>query len=151
MGRRIGTQKEAVPAVQLEDIGDGRFRLIDVGSANGSYVEDAGDWREFKEAEVAATERLLLGGFETTPRDLLRRLSQPPRPGSTVMASAEATMHDRSKAAASPKPRSAPRQETLSDVWRNLPDYQKVVLIVGAAVVGILIVGAAVIGALRAA
>lgn len=140
---------------QLEDLGEGRFRLVDVGSANGSYVEDGGNWREFREAEIVATERLLLGAFETTAGDLLRRMAQPAKPGSTVLASAEATVYDRSKVAEAPKARQpAPavkQQESLGDVWRSLPDYQKVVLIVGAAVVGILIVGAAIIGALRSA
>ncbi|MCG8558329.1 MAG: FHA domain-containing protein [Hyphomicrobiales bacterium] len=139
---------------QLVDLGDGRFRLVDVGSANGSYVQDAGNWREFKEAEIASSERLLLGGFETTAGDLLRRMAQPAKPGSTVLANAEvATVYDRSKASGKhdAKPTPAARQESLGDVWRSLPDYQKVALIVGAAVVGILIVGAAVIGALRSA
>lgn len=127
---------------RIEDLGGGQYMVIDLGSANGCYVEQSDDWQQFAEAEVTATEAIMLGGYRTTARDLIRRIAKPRPPGATVIASAEETQRnfDRAEAAAA-----IPR-ETLGTVWLRLPQYQKIALIVVSAVLGLLIIAAIAIG-----
>lgn len=127
---------------QIEDLGNGQYIVIDLGSANGCYIEQAEDWQQFAEAEVTATEALMLGEYRTTARDLIRRVLKPRAPGATVIASAEETQRG-----AAPLPAEAALyRETLGMVWSRLPEYQKIASIVLAAVLGLLIVAAIVIG-----
>lgn len=127
---------------RIEDLGEGQYMVIDLGSANGCYVEQSDDLQQFAEAEVAATEVIILGEYRTTARDLIRRVNKPRAPGATVIASAEETQRNFDRAEAAP----AASQETLRGVWSNLPQYQKIAVIVVAAVLGLLIVAAITIG-----
>jgi len=127
---------------RIEELGDGRYMVIDLSSANGSYVEQSEDWQKFAEAEVTATEALMLGEYRTNARDLVRRVAKPRPPGATVIASAEETQRG-----PIPAPGEAAQSaETLGTVWTRLPEYQKIATIVVAAVVGLLIIAAIIIG-----
>jgi predicted component of type VI protein secretion system len=127
---------------RIEELGDGQYIVIDLGSANGCYVAQSEDWEQFAEAEVKATEALMLGEYQTTARDLIRRVAKPRPPGATVIASAEETQRNLDREAAGPI---APR-ETLGSVWSRFPQYQKIAVIVFAAVLGLLIAAAITIG-----
>jgi len=127
---------------RIEDLGEGQYMVIDLGSANGCYVEQSDDLQQFAEAEVAATEVIILGEYRTTARDLIRRVNKPRSPGATVIASAEETQRNFDRSEAAP----VARQETLGGVWSNLPQYQKIAVIVVAAVLGLLIIAAITIG-----
>lgn len=127
---------------RIEELGDGQFMVIDLGSANGCYVEQSDDLQQFSEAEVMATEVIILGEYRTTARDLIRRVAKPRAPGATVIASAEETQRSFDRARDEP----APPRETLGTVWARLPHYQKIAIVVVAAVLGLLIVAAITIG-----
>jgi hypothetical protein len=130
---------------RIEDLGDGRYIIIDLGSANGCYVEQSDDWHPFAEAEVLATEPLMLGEYRTAARDLIRRVAKPRPSGATVIASAEETQRGLEPATAGRPP---PARETLGAVWSRLPEYQKIATIVVAAVLGLLVAAAITIGLL---
>jgi len=130
---------------RIEELDDGRYMVIDLGSANGSYVEQSDDWQHFAEAEVVATEALMLGEYRTTARDLIRRVVKPRPPGATVIASAEETQRG-SMPASAEIAQSAQSKETLGTVWSRLPEYQKIATIVVAAVLGLLVIAAIIIG-----
>ena len=76
---------------RIEETSGGQYIVIDLGSANGCFVEQSDDWQQFAEAEVTATEAIMLGEYQTTARDLIRRVAKPRAPGATVIASAEET------------------------------------------------------------
>ena len=134
----------------IEDIGDGRYVVFDLGSANGCFVEQSDDWQQFGEAEVQSTEPLMLGEYQTTARDLIRRISKPRPPGATVMAAVDETerSHDQSAAVGSETSDFPVGGETLRSAWSRLPEYQKIAAIVSASVLGLLIIAAIVIGVL---
>ena len=136
----------ATPA--LKKWATGRYVIIDLGSANGCHVEHGGDWQQFAEAEVGATESLLLGEFPTNARDLIRRLSKPRPPGVTVMAAADETHRSRDEVAPPTGTGNAPAvtHDSLSAVWSRLPEYQKIAAIVATSVLGLLIIAAITIG-----
>lgn len=127
---------------RIEELGSGQYIVIDLGSANGCYVEQSADWEPFAEAEVMATEAIMLGEYQTTARDLIRRVAKPRPPGATVIASAEETQRNFDRGAAVP---TVPG-ETLSSVWTRLPQYQKIAVVVVAGVLGLLIAAAITIG-----
>lgn len=127
---------------RIEELGDGQYMVIDLGSANGSYVEHSEDWQQFAEAEVTAAEALMLGEYRTTARDLIRRVMKPRPPGATVIASAEETQRGPIPAPGE----TAHSTETLGSAWSRLPEYQKIATIVVATVLGLLIIAAIVIG-----
>lgn len=130
---------------RIEEIGDDRYMVIDLGSANGCYVEQLDNWQQFAEAEVQATETLMLGDYRTTARDVIRRVAKPRPPrGETVIASVEETQRGVQQATAG----RIPARETLGTVWSQLPEYQKIATITVAAVLCLLIVEAITIGAL---
>lgn len=134
----------------IEDLGDGRYVLFDLGSANGCFVEQSDDWQQFGEAEVQSTEPLMLGEYQTTARDLIRRISKPRPPGVTVMAAVDETQrtHDQPAAVEALGSATPAAGESLRSVWLRLPEYQKIAAIVSASVLGLLIVSAIVIGLL---
>ena len=129
---------------RIEELGDGRYVVIDLGSANGCYVEQSDDWQQFAEAEVEGTEALMLGEYRTTARVLIRRIAKPRPAGATVIASAEETQ----RGTEPPGAAQTPHRETLGSIWSRLPEYQKIATIVVAAVLGLLIVAAITIGLL---
>jgi predicted component of type VI protein secretion system len=127
---------------RIEELGDGQYMVVDLGSANGCYVEQSDDWQQFAEAEVMATETIMLGEYRTTARDLIRRVAKPRPPGETVIASAEETQRNFDRGPAE----TVPPQETLGSVWTRFPQYQKISAVVVAAVLGLLIIAAITIG-----
>lgn len=135
---------------RVEELGRGRFLIIDLQSANGCFVEQNAAWQQFGEAEVTASENLLLGDHQTTARELIGRIAKPRQPGATVMADAEETqrgleVNDTDIAASeNTGGRSWAR-------WKLRPEYQKIAAIAAAAVLGMLVVGAAAIGLLKGA
>jgi predicted component of type VI protein secretion system len=130
---------------RIEELGDGQYIVIDLGSANGCFVQQSEDWQQFTEAEVMATESIMLGEYQTTARDLIRRVTKPRPPGATVIASAEETQRSFDQQAPVPGEPAIPR-ETLGTVWSRFPQYQKIAVIVFAAVLGLLIAAAITIG-----
>lgn len=130
---------------RIEELGDGQYIVIDLGSANGCYVEQSEDWQQFAEAEVMATESIMLGEYQTTARDLIRRVTKPRPPGATVIASAEETQRSFDQQAPG-QVEPAETRETLRSVWSRFPQYQKIAIIVFAAVLGLLIAAAITIG-----
>ena len=130
---------------QIEDMGRGRYRITDLGSANGSFVAQGGDWHQFSEAEITANERLMLGEFATTASELMRRVARSRPTGVTVMAEADETRRGDVRVAARPPA----ERETLGGIWSAMPEYQKIAAIVIAGVLGLLIVAAAVFGILE--
>ena len=57
----------------VEQLADGRLRITDRGSANGTFVMLDGEWRAFKQADVDPSARLRLGTREVVAGDLHRR------------------------------------------------------------------------------
>lgn len=75
---------------------EGRYYLIDKGSRNGTYVRRAGKWKRVRQEYVDGVERILLGDFETSVADLMRRISA--APGMQVnISGAGAETHGRAK------------------------------------------------------
>lgn len=135
---------------RVEEIARGRFLIVDLQSANGCFVEHDARWRQFGEAEVTASESLLLGDHQTTARELIRRIAKPRQPGATVMAEAEETQ--RGFQGNDPENEEFEIAGEGSPAWWKLrPEYQKIAAIAAAAVLGLLIVGAATIGLLKGA
>ncbi len=135
---------------RVEELGRGRFLIVDLQSANGCFVEHNASWQRFGEAEVTASENLLLGDHQTTARELIRRIAKPRQPGATVMAEAEETQRGFQG--------NDPDIEEIKNVgkrspawWKLRPEHQKIAAIAAAAVLGLLIVGAATIGLLKGA
>lgn len=94
---------------------DGRFRLADLGSTNGTYVRQEGEWTEIESAYVEPDEIIMLGDYATTPAELLSgRMAEP--------AAAEAAEAPEESAAgegeAAPPPR--PRSDTIYPRERSL-------------------------------
>ena len=56
----------------VEQLADGRLRITDRGSANGTFVLLDGEWRAFKQADVAPSARLRFGTHEVVAGDLRR-------------------------------------------------------------------------------
>ncbi|MGE0566000.1 MAG: FHA domain-containing protein [Alphaproteobacteria bacterium] len=56
---------------ELEELSGGRFALRDLGSTYGMALWRDGKWIEVLEVELVVDSRVRLGGFETSPRDLL--------------------------------------------------------------------------------
>lgn len=130
---------------RIEVMGGDRYMVIDLGSANGCYVEQSDEWQQFAEAEVLPTQALMLGEYRTTARDVIRRIAKPrPSVGATVIASVEETQRGVQQVTAG----RTPAREMLGAVWAQLPEYQKIVTIAVAAVLGLLIVEAITIGLL---
>ncbi len=50
---------------------DGRYYILDQGSANGTFVFKNGQWAEFKQGYIEAETPLRLGEYQTTARQLL--------------------------------------------------------------------------------
>lgn len=133
---------------RVEQIGSGRFLIVDLQSSNGCFVEHNASWQQFGEAEVTANENLLLGDHQTTARDLIRRIARPRQLGATVMAESAETQRGFQG--------NEPDIEESKNVgerpwawWNPRPEYQKIAAIAAAAVLGLLIVGAATIGLLK--
>jgi predicted component of type VI protein secretion system len=127
---------------QIEDLGGGRYRIIDLGSVNGCCVRSNDDWREVREAEVRAADRLLIGEYETTVRELMRRAQTPRGPGITVVADAEATRHGRrQRDALTP----VHRVRRLRSGWHELPLIQRNGLTAAAIAFAVLVVAAAIV------
>lgn len=57
---------------ELVELGEGRFRVKDLGSTYGIAVMQGADWQTVTEAELEAESRLRIGDCETTVADLLR-------------------------------------------------------------------------------
>lgn len=130
---------------RIEEIGDDRYMIIDLASSNGCYVEQSDAWQLFAEAEVQATDALMLGEYRTTARELIRLVAKPRPPrAETVLASAERTQQGVHQANAG-RPNA---RRTLGAVWSRLPEYQKYATFVVAAEISLLIVVAIAIGAL---
>lgn len=135
---------------RIEELGRGRFLIVDLQSANGSFVEHNASWQQFGEAEVTERENLLLGDHQTTARDLLQLVAKPRQPGTTVMADAEETL--RGPQGDNPEFEMTGYEDTGPRLWWNrLADHQKIAAIVAAAVLGLLIVGATTVGLLKGA
>lgn len=135
---------------RIEELGRDRFLIVDLQSVNGCFVEHNASWQQFGEAEVTASESLLLGDHQTTARELIQRIAKPRQPGATVMAEAEETHRGCQS--------NEPGIEAINDLgekppawWKPRPEHQKIAAIAAAAVLGLLIVGAATIGLLKGA
>ncbi len=70
---------------------EGRYFLIDKGSRNGTYVRRAGKWQRVRQEYVDGADRILLGDFETSVSDLMRRI--PSSPGAQLNVSGGAKTH----------------------------------------------------------
>jgi len=57
---------------------EGRYYLIDKGSSNGTYVRRGGKWQRVRQEYVDGADRILLGDFETSVADLMRRIPSSP-------------------------------------------------------------------------
>ena len=57
----------------VEQLADGRLRITDRGSANGTFVMLDGEWRAFRQADVDPSAQLRLGTHEVVAGDLYRR------------------------------------------------------------------------------
>ncbi len=133
---------------RIEELGRDRFLIVDLQSANGCFVEHNAGWQQFGEAEVTASENLLLGDYPTTAHELIRRIANPRQPGATVMADAEETQ--RGFQGNGPDIKEKINVGGKSHIWWKMrPEYQKTAAITAAAVLGLLIVGAATIGLLK--
>lgn len=85
---RIPREHDAVGKRHLEltDLGDGRVRIADLKSTNGTFVRIGQRWEELKEARTLdCAAEIMLGDFRITPRELLdlvtatRVPAKPPR------------------------------------------------------------------------
>lgn len=56
---------------ELREEADGRYLLHDLGSTNGTFVRDAGEWMRIEQAYVSADERILIGDTATSVTVLL--------------------------------------------------------------------------------
>ena len=65
---------------QLESLGDGTFRLTDLGSRNGTFIDDSGMLVRVEAATtVRAAQRLRFGDCEATVRELFDMARDPGR------------------------------------------------------------------------
>lgn len=59
------------PHIEITVTDDGLYYVVDVGSANGTFVFRDGRWRRVTQDYVEKDEKIKLGTFETTIKDLL--------------------------------------------------------------------------------
>jgi pSer/pThr/pTyr-binding forkhead associated (FHA) protein len=87
----IGREPDpSVPRIILEDksvsrthgsisvIGEGKYILEDLRSANGTYVRDKGGWRRIERTEVGAEDEVRIGAYVTNVGALLQRAIHSP-------------------------------------------------------------------------
>lgn len=126
---------------------DGRFRLADLGSTNGTYVRQEGEWAEIESTYVEADEIIMLGDYATTPAELLgSRMAE-----LAAAATAEDGAPDDGEAAPPARPRSDtiyPRERSLrtpapaAEIWRPRGAVGRRRLVwAGAAAVAALVLG----------
>ncbi len=80
---RIAKKHDAVGKLHIEltDLGGGEVRVRDLNSTNGTFVREGGRWLEIKARRtLAADAEIMLGDYETTPKELLASLSTRPPP-----------------------------------------------------------------------
>lgn len=53
---------------------DGTYTLLDLNTANGTFIERGGQWERIEQATVEASARVRLGEYATTVRDLVALL-----------------------------------------------------------------------------
>lgn len=75
-----GEDSVSRPHLEITVTDGGRFYVVDVGSANGTFVLRGGRWSSLTQDYVRADERIRLGDFETTVADLMARISNPKFP-----------------------------------------------------------------------
>ena len=59
------------PHIEITVTDDGLFYVVDVGSANGTFVFRSGRWGKVTQDYVREEEKIRLGTFETTIKKLL--------------------------------------------------------------------------------
>ena len=57
----------------IVEIAPGRYLLTDENSTSGSFVQEAAGWKRIFTARVAETDRIRLGGYETSVQTLLNK------------------------------------------------------------------------------
>jgi pSer/pThr/pTyr-binding forkhead associated (FHA) protein len=58
--------------LQIEDLGDGKVRVTDLKSTNGTFLRAGKSWEEIKAPKVIPQDaEIMLGDYQTTPRKLL--------------------------------------------------------------------------------
>jgi pSer/pThr/pTyr-binding forkhead associated (FHA) protein len=68
---------------------NGDCYLVDLGSANGTYVDKGGSWKKIQQSAVTPDTPIRLGTYETTIASLLRlrrRATPPPLPPEAAKA-----------------------------------------------------------------
>ena len=86
---RIPKQHDTVGKLHLEieDLGDGRVKVTDLNSTNGTFVRVAGKWEELDASRVVSLDaELMLGSHVTSPRRLLSGIAAPLPAGNPRMA-----------------------------------------------------------------
>lgn len=106
---------------------DGSCTIRDLGSANGTFVQESGQWSRVSVANVGANQQIRLGDYATTPSQLLafRTGVQPfdvgyqpavPRPKSDPLPVYQAQTYDPYSAGYAPRSYAASASEPLA-VW----------------------------------
>jgi pSer/pThr/pTyr-binding forkhead associated (FHA) protein len=62
----------------ISTLGDGKYVIDDLKSANGTYVREKGGWRRIESANVRAEDEVRLGTYITTVNALLQRAVHTP-------------------------------------------------------------------------
>ena len=58
---------------EIVSVGPDRYKILDLGSTNGTEIWENGRWKPVNQAIISSTQRFRLGGrFETTLQDLVR-------------------------------------------------------------------------------
>ncbi len=55
---------------------NGECYIVDLGSSNGTFVNDKGKWKKIQQAAVSSNSPIRLGSFETTISELLNFRTQ---------------------------------------------------------------------------
>lgn len=61
--------------IEIVEMKDGKYLIVDQDSTAGTFVAETRGWKQVTHARVAATDRIRLGGHETTVDSLLRLMS----------------------------------------------------------------------------
>jgi len=122
---------------ELEELSGGRFALRDLGSTYGMALWRDGAWVEVLEVELVVDSRVRLGGYETSPRELLAQARGDGKPAGEIAAAAPQPRHPRAPTHDSrlpPPEASAPAPKRRIVFWSSIGAL--VVLIAGLAGAG---------------
>ncbi|MHA1536542.1 MAG: FHA domain-containing protein [Alphaproteobacteria bacterium] len=132
---------------EIEDIGGGRYRLTDVGSSAGTFIDQDGKWSQITSVEISADTRVRFGEAEVTLADIVSIEPATAVPGAGAGDSGSGLGQRAESGAAEMSVQGGARRGAGGGAgWAGLSPNFKIGILVGGGVFVLLIVAAIVVG-----